>query len=238
MPGKRSKMATFANTETCDQLFSFFNTIFGVNIRISQQFYTLYVDLRSKIYDTSKLQSLGSAPKLLLLQISRHAINYFRFLIPFLEWTLDFLRNSTCCTCICAVKSITHRNCKALSQDADEWEALQNRYIYNYRTSRRRHLITLMTLLAWWWCPLDFISPSKLYSSLFNLHQGICGSKRNRFLESKITSRRRWQVLYLEEVYLVTALVPSETACLANSPGRRRRTAVWISREVMVDLLL
>jgi hypothetical protein len=29
-----------------------------------------------------------------------------------------------------------------------------------------------------------------------------------------------------EEVYLVTALVPSETACLANSPGRRSRMAV------------
>ena len=43
---------------------------------------------------------------------------------------------------------------------------------------------------------------------------------------------------YLELVYLVTALVPSETACLANSPGRRSLTAVWISREVMVDLLL
>ena len=41
---------------------------------------------------------------------------------------------------------------------------------------------------------------------------------------------------YLELVYLVTALVPSDTACLASSPGRRRRTAVWISREVMVDL--
>jgi len=43
---------------------------------------------------------------------------------------------------------------------------------------------------------------------------------------------------YLEEVYLVTALVPSETACFANSPGKRRRTAVWISREVMVERLL
>lgn len=40
------------------------------------------------------------------------------------------------------------------------------------------------------------------------------------------------------EVYLVTALVPSETACLASSPGRHRRTAVWISREVSVLLLL
>ena len=41
---------------------------------------------------------------------------------------------------------------------------------------------------------------------------------------------------YLELVYLVTALVPSDTACLASSPGRRRRTAVWISRDVIVDL--
>ena len=44
--------------------------------------------------------------------------------------------------------------------------------------------------------------------------------------------------LYLELVYLVTALVPSDTACLASSPGSSRRTAVWISLEVMVDLLL
>ena len=44
--------------------------------------------------------------------------------------------------------------------------------------------------------------------------------------------------IYLDEVYLVTALVPSETACLASSPGRSRRTAVWISREVIVERLL
>ena len=34
---------------------------------------------------------------------------------------------------------------------------------------------------------------------------------------------------------LVTDFVPSEMACFANSPGRIRRTAVWISREEMVD---
>ena len=45
-------------------------------------------------------------------------------------------------------------------------------------------------------------------------------------------------MIYLELVYLVTALVPSETACLASSPGRRSLTAVWISREVMVERLL
>ena len=43
---------------------------------------------------------------------------------------------------------------------------------------------------------------------------------------------------YLLLVYLVTAFVPSLTACLASSPGRMRRTAVWISRDVMVDFLL
>ena len=37
---------------------------------------------------------------------------------------------------------------------------------------------------------------------------------------------------------LVTALVPSDTACFASSPGRRRRTAVWISLEERVDFLL
>lgn len=45
-------------------------------------------------------------------------------------------------------------------------------------------------------------------------------------------------VAYLELVYLVTALVPSDTACFANSPGSSRRTAVWISRLVMVERLL
>ena len=34
------------------------------------------------------------------------------------------------------------------------------------------------------------------------------------------------ETIYFELVYLVTAFVPSETACLANSPGNKRRTAV------------
>ena len=41
--------------------------------------------------------------------------------------------------------------------------------------------------------------------------------------------------IYLELMYLVIALVPSETACMAYSPGRRSLTAVWISLEVIVD---
>ena len=40
------------------------------------------------------------------------------------------------------------------------------------------------------------------------------------------------------EEYLVTALVPSETACLASSPGRRSLTAVWTSRDERVCFLL
>ena len=39
---------------------------------------------------------------------------------------------------------------------------------------------------------------------------------------------------HLELVYLVTALVPSDIACLASSPGSRRCTAVWTSRDVTV----
>uniref|UniRef100_A0A914V0G3 Secreted protein n=1 Tax=Plectus sambesii TaxID=2011161 RepID=A0A914V0G3_9BILA len=44
--------------------------------------------------------------------------------------------------------------------------------------------------------------------------------------------------VYLELVYLVTALVPSDTACLASSPGRMSRTAVCTSRLEMVLFLL
>ena len=44
--------------------------------------------------------------------------------------------------------------------------------------------------------------------------------------------------IYLELVYLVTALVPSDTACLASSPRSSKRTAVWISLDVIVERLL
>ena len=49
--------------------------------------------------------------------------------------------------------------------------------------------------------------------------------------------RRRVHVYLLDE-YLVTALVPSEMACFDSSPGRMRRTEVWISRDEMVLFLL
>ena len=44
--------------------------------------------------------------------------------------------------------------------------------------------------------------------------------------------------IWVEEEYLVTALVPSDTACLASSPGRISLTAVWISLAEIVDFLL
>lgn len=68
---------------------------------------------------------------------------------------------------------------------------------------------------------------------------------------------RKVVVVYLvEDEYLVTAFVPSETACFASSPGRMSRTLarlvsdmprkprakvaydVWISRDEIVDFLL
>jgi translation initiation factor IF-1 len=56
-------------------------------------------------------------------------------------------------------------------------------------------------------------------------------------LTRKPESKRDDAYFVLEE-YLVTAFVPSDTACLASSPGRMRRTDVWISRDEMVDFLL
>ena len=61
---------------------------------------------------------------------------------------------------------------------------------------------------------------------------GIGGVEKHRV---SVGSQRS---IYALEVYFVTALVPSETACLASSPGRMRRTAVWISRDERVPFLL
>jgi len=46
--------------------------------------------------------------------------------------------------------------------------------------------------------------------------------------------------LYIDHcwMYLVTAFVPYETACLASSPGRMSLTADWTSRDERVLLLL
>jgi len=39
-------------------------------------------------------------------------------------------------------------------------------------------------------------------------------------------------------VYFVTAFVPSDTACLASSPGSKSLTDVWISLDVRVARVL
>ena len=57
-------------------------------------------------------------------------------------------------------------------------------------------------------------------STFYHLYEVSCGPDKGLFL---VASK---YIIYLEEVYLVTALVPSETACLASSPGRRSLTAV------------
>lgn len=64
----------------------------------------------------------------------------------------------------------------------------------------------------------------------------VGGSEKSRFVGGSVTRVSVYQMMiYFDDVYLVTALVPSLTACLASSPGKSRRTAVWISRLVMVD---
>ncbi|OBS57541.1 hypothetical protein A6R68_11325 [Neotoma lepida] len=62
-----------------------------------------------------------------------------------------------------------------------------------------------------------FLTKVKVMAEKMLFGQSTNASSRNR--------------AHLELVYLVTALVPSDTACLASSPGSSRRTAVWISRE-------
>ena len=64
--------------------------------------------------------------------------------------------------------------------------------------------------------------------------------ERPQFQRVVVLNKHQWVVLEpgaQADVNLVTALVPSDTACLASSPGRMRRTAVWISRLVTVGFL-
>jgi hypothetical protein len=82
-----------------------------------------------------------------------------------------------------------------------------------------------------------------LMKTRFNTSVPLCPRTPVQDLKTRIkpaktqvrTTRRNY---LLWEEYLVTALVPSDTACLANSPGRMSLTEVWISRDEMVDFLL
>lgn len=55
--------------------------------------------------------------------------------------------------------------------------------------------------------------------------------ERRDFIKTKL-------LFYFWVMYLPTALVPSEMACFASSPGNVKRAAVWISRALNVDFLL
>jgi hypothetical protein len=57
------------------------------------------------------------------------------------------------------------------------------------------------------------------FSFFFN--RIFCGLEKDRF--GLFLSA---ESIYFDEVYLVTAFVPSETACLANSPGNKRRDGI------------
>lgn len=46
------------------------------------------------------------------------------------------------------------------------------------------------------------------------------------------------EATYLQVVYLMTALLASDMACLPISPGGSRHTEIWISLEVMVERLV
>uniref|UniRef100_A0A5K3G1Z2 Secreted protein n=1 Tax=Mesocestoides corti TaxID=53468 RepID=A0A5K3G1Z2_MESCO len=77
--------------------------------------------------------------------------------------------------------------------------------------------------LSWW--------PSKgpCMRLLFYCYDDI------EMLDLRGVAHRKPTLHYLEPVYFVTALVSSDTACFANSPGSSRRTAVWIFLLVIVE---
>uniref|UniRef100_A0A5K3G6X4 Secreted protein n=1 Tax=Mesocestoides corti TaxID=53468 RepID=A0A5K3G6X4_MESCO len=77
--------------------------------------------------------------------------------------------------------------------------------------------------LSWW------PSEGPCMRSLF------CCYDDDEMLDLRGVAHRKPTLHYLEPVYFVTALVPSDTACFANSPGSSRRTAVWISLLVIVE---
>jgi len=70
-------------------------------------------------------------------------------------------------------------------------------------------------------------------------HEVMGAQKVNRIAVYNNMIQNPKEPIYLAPALenLVTDLVPSEIACFESSPGRIRRTAVWISREEMVDFL-
>ena len=103
---------------------------------------------------------------------------------------------------------------------------------FNYSLWHNNIIIIILIRISFY---THYISSKNIFKAFYGITDEIyCGLDKDRLFCTKY----RMQPIYLELVYLVTALVPSDTACLANSPGNKSLTAVWISREVMVDLLL
>ncbi len=92
------------------------------------------------------------------------------------------------------------------------------------------------------YCDVPFITSAchvyKPYISQDSMQQITTTKLCNTSVEYATIHTQSQNVSYfwLEENF-VTDFVPSEMACLASSPGRMRRTAVWISREEIVDFL-
>ncbi len=84
---------------------------------------------------------------------------------------------------------------------------------------------------------------SRIYREIFigreNVYNNALGWSFLTGVFSEKRGSQRWEKEYAGEKWTyVTALVPSETACLASSPGNKSRTAVWISRDEIVWRLL
>ena len=70
-----------------------------------------------------------------------------------------------------------------------------------------------------------------------NNNTSTSGSHWRTVEENKQSVYKNNQISKKSKHTLVTDLVPSEMACLASSPGRIKRTEVWISLDEMVDFL-
>eukprot|EP01024_Parvocaulis_polyphysoides_P036294 TRINITY_DN3227_c1_g1_i1.p1 TRINITY_DN3227_c1_g1~~TRINITY_DN3227_c1_g1_i1.p1 ORF type:complete len:284 (+),score=14.68 TRINITY_DN3227_c1_g1_i1:112-852(+) len=80
---------------------------------------------------------------------------------------------------------------------------------------------------------------TKIYSFIKSFFAYFTFNPRIYFVQKK--QKQKSTTLFeitQADVNFVTALVPSETACFANSPGNANLTAVQISREVIVVFLL
>jgi hypothetical protein len=98
-------------------------------------------------------------------------------------------------------------------------------FFYLFLCHHRRSLVAVRRRLKvdLRWCPAPPPRPAAAYEAAADRWRRRAGAPL--------------RAAYVVEEYLVTALVPSDTACLASSPGSSRRTAVCTSRLVSVAFL-